>query len=97
MTVTAMADAAKPNWEGLWRAYECAPGAVLTLPGGVVYAAQSGTPSAEKLSGEVAALRHDLAEERAAIMEYDGGLPRKNAEAAAFKAHGLPLPKVRKL
>ena len=26
---------------------------------------------------------------RAAIIEYDGGLARANAEALAFKAHGL--------
>jgi hypothetical protein len=30
------------------------------------------------------ALLLDLAEERAAIMEYDGGLPREKAEALAF-------------
>ena len=39
----------------------------------------------------------DLAEERAAIMEYSGGLPRADAEALAYKAHGLPLPKLKKV
>ncbi len=83
--------------EALWRAYECPPGAVVPLPGGVVCAAQSDTPSVEKVSGEVADVRHDLAEERVAIMEYEGGLPRKVAEAVAFIAHGLPFPEVKRL
>jgi hypothetical protein len=41
---------------------------------------------------EHAALARDLAEERAAIMEYSGGLPRAKAEALAYKAHGLLPP-----
>lgn len=39
-----------------------------------------------------AALAHDLAEERAAILEYDCGLPRHKAEALAYRAHGLEPP-----
>ncbi len=34
-------------------------------------------------------LARDLALERAAIMEYDAGLPRAKAEAMAKQAHGL--------
>ncbi len=37
-------------------------------------------------------LARDLAEERAAIMEYDGGLPRARAEAEAYRRHGLVPP-----
>jgi len=35
-------------------------------------------------------------EERAAIMEYDGKLPRKEAEAKARKALSTPLPPIEK-
>ena len=38
-------------------------------------------------------LANDLAEERAAIMEYEGGLTGAHAEAKAYAAHGLPPPK----
>jgi predicted trehalose synthase len=41
---------------------------------------------------EYADLARDLAEERAAIMEYSGGLPRAKAEALAYRAHGLVPP-----
>jgi len=34
-------------------------------------------------------LARDLAEERAAIMEFDGGLSRAEAEARAFAAYGI--------
>ena len=34
----------------------------------------------------------DLAEERAGIMQFDDGISRVRAEAAAFHAHGLPPP-----
>jgi len=35
----------------------------------------------------------ELAEERAAIMEHDGGLTRRRAEALAYQAHGLKPPR----
>ena len=37
----------------------------------------------------------DLAEERAGIMQFDDGISRVRAEAAAFHAHGLPPPGVK--
>lgn len=37
-------------------------------------------------------LARDLAEERAAIMEFDGGLSRAEAEARAFAAYDLQPP-----
>ena len=55
------------------------------LPGAAVQ-----PPSAALDADEVA---RDLAEERAAIMEYEGGLPRARAEALAFSRHGLHPPK----
>lgn len=39
-----------------------------------------------------AELARDLAEERAAIMEFDGGLPRDRAEALAYMRQGLVPP-----
>lgn len=44
------------------------------------------------MAEDEAALARDLAEERAAIMEYDGGLPRAQAEAEAYRRHGLAPP-----
>jgi hypothetical protein len=41
-------------------------------------------------------LARDLAEERAAIMEFDGGLSRAEAEARAFAAYELLPPKKNK-
>lgn len=37
--------------------------------------------------------RNDLAEERAAILEFEGRLKRARAEVLAYRAHGLPAPK----
>lgn len=34
----------------------------------------------------------DSAEERAAIMEYNGGVSRRMAEKLAYRHHGLPPP-----
>ncbi len=68
-------------WEALRRAYAPAPRPEVTAsPVGAL-------PELDL------ATRLDLAEERAAIMEYSGGLSRADAEALAYKAHGLPLPK----
>jgi hypothetical protein len=38
-------------------------------------------------------LARDMAEERAAILEFDAGLSRAQAEGIAFPAHGLPRPR----
>ena len=38
------------------------------------------------------ALRRELAEERAAIIEHLGGKQRRQAEAQAYRAYGLELP-----
>lgn len=46
-------------------------------------------PSGGALSVDLA---HDLAEERAAILEYEAGLPRDEAARRAFAALGLPPP-----
>jgi hypothetical protein len=54
------------------------------LPG-----ASAPPPSAPDDEGERA---RDLAEERAAIMEFDGGMPREKAEALAYMRHGLVPP-----
>lgn len=67
-----------PDWAALGRVFAA-------LPGG----------SAEPAHGleETDALARELAEERAAILEYDAGLSRAQAEALAYRAHGLPPPR----
>ncbi len=75
-------------WEELRRAYAGLPR--FTASRGPV--APPAAPDCAAL-GDDLATRLDLAEERAAIMEHDGGLTRAQAEASAFKAHGLALPK----
>lgn len=42
---------------------------------------------------EAEAEARDLAEERAAILEYMAGLPRREAEARAYAMYGLRPPK----
>jgi hypothetical protein len=37
----------------------------------------------------------DLAEERAAILEFEAGLTRARAEALAYRAQGLPPPRAK--
>lgn len=69
---------ARPSWADRLR------GVFERLPG-----ATAQRPSAALDADELA---RDLAEERAAIMEYEGGLPRAQAEALAFSRYGLPPP-----
>ncbi|WP_313533944.1 hypothetical protein [Haematobacter sp.] len=64
-----------PDWAALGRVFAALPNAQATA-----------SPS---LQDDDALLTHELAEERAAIMEYDGGLPRAQAETLARRAHGL--------
>lgn len=86
-----MVDVAKADWQALLLAYQPSPGKVVPSPGCGV-SALSDTPSADSLPADDLALRLDLARERAAIMEYEGGLLRKAAEACAYRAHGLLPP-----
>lgn len=61
---------------------------------GRVFAALSGGPAEPAPGAEEAdAPARELAEERAAIMEYDAGVSRERAEALAYRAHGLPPPR----
>ena len=55
-----------------------------SLPG-----ASDPSPSAPNDGDQLA---RDLAEERAAILEFDGGLPRDRAEALAYMRNGLVPP-----
>lgn len=50
-------------------------------------------PSAEQPAALDDALMRELAEERAAIMEIDGGLSPELAERLAYEAQGLPPPR----
>ncbi len=86
-----MAEDNSGPWEALRRAYSPKPALAATHERVALPAAPSAPDSAAL--GDDLATRLDLAEERAAIMEHDGGLTRANAEARAFKAHGLALPK----
>lgn len=68
----------QPDWsERLRGVFERLPGAATQL--------SSASVDGAELAG-------DLAEERAAIMEFDGGLPRDRAEAMAYMRHGLVPP-----
>ena len=69
---------ARPSWADRLR------GVFERLPG-----ATAQPPSAALDEDELA---RDLAEERAAIMEYEGGLSRARAEDLAFARHGLRPP-----
>ena len=68
----------RPEWSERMR------GVFERLPGAAAH-----SPSAPIDGGELA---RDLAEERAAILEFDGGLPRDRAEALAYMRHGLVPP-----
>ncbi len=76
-----MAEEGGRPWEALRRAYAPAPRTALAA------STLCAVPDLDF------ATRLDLAEERAAIMEFMGGLSRADAEDLAFKAHGLPLSK----
>ncbi len=68
----------RPDWsERMRNVFDRLPGA-------------SAQPSSALVDG--AELARDLAEERAAIMEFEGGLPRDRAEALAYMRHGLAPP-----
>ena len=91
-----MTDLSHPDWEGLRRAF-AAPARAAEAPTTAMGA--SAPPSAPPIAcalvqgkEQAEALRRDLAEERAAVMEYEAGLPRLRAEALAYKAHGLQPP-----
>lgn len=71
-----MADSG-PDWEALGRVFAALPSASAELS----HAPDDGD-----------ALARELAEERAAIMEYDGGLARELAERLAYQAQGLQPP-----
>jgi|688.fasta_scaffold196354_1 hypothetical protein len=60
-----------------------------------IFAGLPGQSAAQPPSApdDPAGLARDLAEERAAIMQFDGGLPRDQAEALAFRQHGLKPPR----
>lgn len=68
----------RPDWSDRLRRVFAAPPSATVPP-----------PAA---AADLAELARDLAEERAAIMEYDADVPRARAEALAFGQHGLPLP-----
>lgn len=90
-----MSDAKGPDWEALRRAYQRPPQGQGTHEAGQGRAGPSCPPSAmpEGISrAPDQALARDLAEERAAIMEFCGGLPRAEAEARAYRAYGLKPP-----
>jgi hypothetical protein len=53
-------------------------------------------PSAAEVQGvDAVELARDLAEERAAIMEYVGGMTRAEAEKLACKPHGLDVANIK--
>jgi hypothetical protein len=60
-----------------------------------IFAVLPGQSAAQPPSAtdDSAVLAPDLAEERAAIMQFDGGLPRDQAEALAYRQHGLKPPR----
>lgn len=66
-----------PDWKALGRVFAALPSAS---------AEPSRVPGVEELARE-------LAEERAAIMEIDGGLARELAETLAYQAQGLQPPR----
>lgn len=72
-----MADSG-PDWEALGRVFAALPSA-------------SAEPSHAPDDGDT--LARELAEERSAIMEYDGGLARELAETLAYQAQGLQPPR----
>lgn len=79
-----MADRAAPDWAALGR----------------VFGGLARPPSAAETEAEAEDLARDLADERAAILEYCAGLPRAEAERRAELAHGVSFvdraPKVRR-
>ncbi|MDI3336399.1 hypothetical protein QKW60_08280 [Defluviimonas aestuarii] len=75
-----------PDWAALRRVF-----ARLSPTSGEVPSAVS--PGAVGATDKDKALARDLAEERAAIMEYDGGMSRTEAEAHARKVYGVRLSK----
>lgn len=75
----------RPDWAALRAVFSRLPSA----------SAEASSAAGEDRLAEVQdpeALARDLAEERAAIMEYEGGLSRKRAEALAYEAQGLKGP-----
>lgn len=68
-----MANRAAPDWAALGR----------------VFGGLTRTPSAAEARAEAEELARDLAEERAAILEFCAGMPRAEAERRAYEAHGL--------
>ena len=89
-----MSDGAGGPWDALRRAYAPAQ----RIGSGPAVEARALPPQARPASegkglGDNLETRIDLAEERAAILEFEGGLKRAWAEALAYRAQGLPPPK----
>lgn len=74
-----------PNWTALGRVFAGLGAASPAEPNATLPADLTGPTSDPELAREAA-------EERAAIMEYDGGLSRRAAEAQAYRAQGLKPP-----
>lgn len=85
-----MTDQSGGPWDALRRAYAPAQrgndGSGLGILGKLQDVAEA--PPCEALADDLET-RLDMARERAAIMEIDGGLPRDRAEALACKRYGL--------
>lgn len=77
-------------WDALRRAYAPAQH-VGAVPAGEASPLPPQAHPAPEVNDDLET-RIDLAEERAAILEFDGGMTRARAEALAYRAHGLPPP-----
>lgn len=89
-----MSDGAGGPWDALRRAY--APAQRIGAGPAVETRAlppQDSPAPAGKGVGDDLETRIDSAEERAAILEFEGGLTRARAEALAYRAQGLQPPK----
>lgn len=88
----AMSDAKGPDWEALRQAYhrpQRGQGAHEAGHSRAWPSCQSGAATDGMSRASDQTLVRDLAEERAAILEYCGGLPRAEAEENAYRAHGF--------
>jgi hypothetical protein len=88
-------NSAAPDWDAL-RAVFASPAQGAQAGAGQVVPLQLAQRPINAPIGPDMPLAQDLAEERAAILEYDAGLPRQEAEARAGKAHGVRVTRGRR-
>ena len=88
-----MSDRADGRWDALRRAYAPAQrgGSGPAVETRALPPQARPAPEAKGLDDNLET-RLDLAEERAAILEFQGGLKRAKAEALAYRAQELPPP-----